>query len=378
MALDCINGNIWYEYKMLISAAKSGSRWLLYGYGVAAQRILNAAVKHPDFRASDVVVSGRDPVKTAAFADRFGVESRPFDLNDAHQHISDVRLVLHCAGPFVHTSKPMLNACLAHGVHYLDITGELGVFRDCHLRHAEAVTANIVVLPGVGTDVVPTDCLVRALSAQMPNAVELSLALLKSGSARSGGTMKTAVEGIAAGNVIMEDGAMRTVPMGHRRLRIKHEGTSYSVASMPLGDVYSAFWSTGIPNVTVFGPAPAAAVCAGRFIRPFLRTTAGLRFAKRAVDRFVSAPELPADSQTPLDEDRNQSLFWAEVKDDKGRKMVATYSGIPGSAITANAASSAVFEVLKGKLPAGATTAGAAFGSAFAERWGKITFLSAA
>src|SRR3712207_3919779 len=39
-----------------------------------------------------------------------------------------VRAVLHCAGPFVHTSRPMVAACLATGASYLDITGEIAVF----------------------------------------------------------------------------------------------------------------------------------------------------------------------------------------------------------------------------------------------------------
>ncbi|MEZ4610672.1 MAG: hypothetical protein R2838_10570 [Caldilineaceae bacterium] len=47
-------------------------------------------------------------------------------------------VVLHCASPFVHTSKPMTDACLRTGVHCLDITGEIGVFEALAARYDEA------------------------------------------------------------------------------------------------------------------------------------------------------------------------------------------------------------------------------------------------
>src|SRR5207237_1168186 len=69
--------------------------------------------------------------------------------------LRDVALVLHCAGPFIHTSRPMVEACVKAGAHYLDITGEIAVFESILNRDEQHVT----LLPGVGFDVVPTDCL---------------------------------------------------------------------------------------------------------------------------------------------------------------------------------------------------------------------------
>ncbi len=43
--------------------------------------------------------------------------------------LSDVDLVLNAAGPFLHTASPLAQACLSAGVHYLDISNELQVFR---------------------------------------------------------------------------------------------------------------------------------------------------------------------------------------------------------------------------------------------------------
>jgi short subunit dehydrogenase-like uncharacterized protein len=106
--------------------------------------------------------------------------------------------VLHTAGPFSATSEPMLTGCLRAGAHYLDITGEIGVFEACKARDAEARARGVVVMPGVGFDVVPSDCLARALAEALPGAVKLELAFQALGS-MSRGTMKTMMEHVGHG-----------------------------------------------------------------------------------------------------------------------------------------------------------------------------------
>jgi short subunit dehydrogenase-like uncharacterized protein len=86
-----------------------------------------------------------------------------------------VSVVLHCAGPFAQTSRPMVDACLRAGVHYLDITGEIQVFEACAARDAEARERGIMIMPGTGFDVVPSDCLAAHLARRMPDATELAL-----------------------------------------------------------------------------------------------------------------------------------------------------------------------------------------------------------
>jgi short subunit dehydrogenase-like uncharacterized protein len=47
-------------------------------------------------------------------------------------------MVLHCAGPYIHTFKPMADGCLRTGTHYLDITGEIPVYESLAARDSEA------------------------------------------------------------------------------------------------------------------------------------------------------------------------------------------------------------------------------------------------
>lgn len=341
-------------------------RWLIYGYGTAAQRIAAAARRNPDFRGHELVVAGRNPIKAKAMADQFEASHRVFPVTSDRlaQELADIDLVVHCAGPFSVTSAPVLAACLRAKTHYLDITGELSVFRACFAQDAAARDAGVVVLPGVGMDVVPTDCLIGALAAEMPDASEVHLALLESGSARSPGTMKTAIEGIAAGNFVTENGQLKPVPMGHRHLSIEFEGKRRIVRSIPMGDVFTAHQSTNIPNVTVYAPVSRVAVWFGRVARPLLRTSFGLSMAQGLVDRLIPAPP-PAATE-------GRGVFWAQVRNPSGAARIGVVITPTGAVMTAEGAAGAALEVLKGRVKAGATTPAKAFGHRFIERWGEV------
>ena len=70
----------------------------------------------------------------------------------------------------------MIETCLISRTHYLDITGEIDVFVAAQHRHAEAQAAGIVICPGVGFDVIPTDCLAAVLKEALSDATHLVLA----------------------------------------------------------------------------------------------------------------------------------------------------------------------------------------------------------
>ena len=89
--------------------------------------------------------------------------------------VEGMALVLHCAGPFSATAAQMMAACLAAHAHYLDITGEISVFEHARTLDAAARAAGIVICPGVGFDVIPTDCVAAALKAALPDATHLAL-----------------------------------------------------------------------------------------------------------------------------------------------------------------------------------------------------------
>src|SRR5258708_36377683 len=145
--------------------------FLIYGAnGYTGELIAREAVR----RRHRPILAGRHAERVEPLARELGCEARVFPVD--RPELDGVSLVLHCAGPFVHTAMPMVRACLAAKAHYLDITGELSVFEQIFALDAEAKRAGVTLLPGVGFDVVPTDCLAAMLAERLPDAVDLVVA----------------------------------------------------------------------------------------------------------------------------------------------------------------------------------------------------------
>ncbi|MBP7688860.1 MAG: saccharopine dehydrogenase NADP-binding domain-containing protein, partial [Thermoflexales bacterium] len=154
----------------------TNSNWLIYGAnGYTGELIAREAVK----RGSRPILAGRNREQVGALAAELKLECRIAALDDRaalETLLQDVAVVAHCAGPFSQTAKSMIDACLRTRTHYLDITGEIAVFEAAAARDLEAQAAGIMLLPGAGFDVVPTDCTAAYLKAQLPAATHLALA----------------------------------------------------------------------------------------------------------------------------------------------------------------------------------------------------------
>ena len=147
--------------------------WMIYGANGYTGRLAARMAKD---RHLSPILAGRRADHIRPLAHELGCDSRVFDLADpavAATNLEGIAAVLHCAGPFSATSRPMLAACLRTGTHYLDITGEIAVFEDIHSRSQQFIDAGIVVIPGVGFDVVPTDCLAAMLKRSEEHTSEL-------------------------------------------------------------------------------------------------------------------------------------------------------------------------------------------------------------
>ena len=67
------------------------------------------------------------------------MEGTAFAVEDASALDAALRstpVVLHCAGPYIHTYRPMAEACLRTGAHYTDITGEMAVYEGLYVLDA--------------------------------------------------------------------------------------------------------------------------------------------------------------------------------------------------------------------------------------------------
>lgn len=336
-------------------------RILIYGAtGYTGRLIATEAAR----RELDVVLAGRNADRLRSVSEPLGLEMRAVALSDParlREALRDVACVLHVAGPFSETAEPMVEACLATGTHYLDVTGEIDVFESIARRGAQAKTAGVLLLPGVGFDVVPSDCLAAHVAHRLPDASTLRIAIAGLGGGMSRGTARTMIESASEGLRVRRDGMIRSRPAGSLERHFDFGAGPARGLAMPWGDVSTAFHSTGIPNVEVYfilsGPLPRL-VKASRFIAPLLRQPLVQRFLKARVDAM---PEGPSEAERASS--RATLLAEAEAPGEKtARAMLETPNGYT---LTHQAAVEIALRVLRGDAPTGFHTPSSAFGADF-------------
>jgi short subunit dehydrogenase-like uncharacterized protein len=333
--------------------------FLVYGAnGYTGSLITREAVA----RGHHPILAGRNAEALAAVGRELGLEHRVFSLDNPaalDEGLQGVRAVLHCAGPFIHTFKPMADACLRTATHYLDITGEENVFESLRTRDAEAKAAGAMLLPGVGFDVVPSDCLAAHLKGRLPSATRLALAFLST-SRMSRGTALTVVENLRGGGLIRQDGVLKPVPAAWKTRVIDFGNGPVKAISIPWGDVSTAFVSTGIPNIEVYMAAPLRMRLGARLSR-YLGWLLGSARVQRVLKKGIRARPLgPSEKERQA----GRSYFWGEVSNEAGQKAVGRLRGPESYTLTARAAVAAMERVLSGAVP-GFQTPATAFGSDF-------------
>lgn len=332
---------------------------LIYGAnGYTGQLIVEEAVR----AGLRPVLAGRHAERIRPLAAQYDLPVRVFPLegNALHTGLDGISMVLHAAGPFSRTSAPMRTACLARRVHYLDITGEIAVFEACRAEHRRAQEAGIVLLPGVGFDVVPTDCVAATLAAALPGATLLELAFA-GGGGFSRGTLKTMLLGGGEGGAIRRDGTIVRVPSAWKTQRIPFRDRARDAVTIPWGDVSTAHWSTGIPNIHTYLALPKSARrgfgMQGLISRALHVPLLG-PFIERQIDRRVSGPSAEVRATALMQ-------IWGRVTHSDGRTAEATAVTPEGYRFTAIAAVASVQRLLADAPSPGYHTPSSAFGADF-------------
>ena len=350
-------------------AARNGLPRLLYGVhsgaliygsnGYTGRLIVERALA----RGLRPVLAGRNARAVGQQAADLGLEYSAFPLDDplaVDAAIADMALVMHCAGPFARTSRPMADACLRAGVHYLDITGEIAVFEALAARNVEAKSAGVMLLPGVGFDVVPSDCLAAHLARRLPSATRLTLGFQATGGL-SRGTATTMIESGGQAGSVRKGGTLVSVPMAWKTRQIDFGSGPRLATTIPWGDVATAFYSTGIGDIEVYVAVSAGthrAMIASRYIGWLLRLAPVRGLLLRGVRRRPAGPSAAARA-------RGVSRLWGEASDERGRRVVTRLTGPEGYTLTALTAVAAMEKVLAGGARPGFRTPSLAFGADF-------------
>ena len=329
---------------------------LIYGAtGYTGKLIAKAAAD----QGARPILAGRNLDRVEAVAKPLGLIAQAFDLRDQGRidaAIRDVSVVLCVAGPFSATSRPLADACLRNRVHYLDITGEIDVFEALAARDAEAKAQGVTLLPGVGFDVVPSDCLAAHLKRRLPDASDLKL-YLSLGANMSRGTAKTMVEAIAAGTRLRRDGRIVSRDWAEAGSCDFGEGEKLTI-QVSWGDVATAFHSTGIPNIEVhFEAFPAIRGLARTpaFIKSFLGLRFMQTFLKSQVDRL---PEGPSEEARRA----GRAILVGQARNEAGQMVRSRLRTPEGYSLTAAAALDSAERVAAGEAEPGFQTPSRAFG----------------
>lgn len=325
--------------------------WMIYGAnGYTGELIAREAVR----RDQRPILAGRSLEKIQPLANELGLEARAFTLNDTHHaagQIQGCHLLLNCAGPFSATAEPMINACLQAKAHYLDITGEIAVFELAQSLNKQAERAGIVVCPGVGFDVIPTDCVAAALKQAMPDATHLTLGF-DTRSGFSPGTAKTSVEGMAQGGKVRRNGVITSVPLAYKVRRIDFGDGEKTAMTIPWGDVSTAYHTTGIANIEVFLPGSPALIAGAKranYIRPLLGIRWVQNLIKARIGKSVKGPDENKRASMP-------TYVWGEVSNARGERKTARIRTANGYSLTITGSLTVVDYLLTNQPAAGTYT----------------------
>lgn len=303
------------------------TQWMIYGAnGYSAKLAIGKALEN----GRKPILAGRNKTAIEALGKKFDLPVRVFDLSCVDQvaeQLADVLVVSHCAGPFSATAEPMMKACIKAGTHYTDITGEGSVFGIGQSLHEQAKKAGVVLMGGVGFDVIPTDCLANFLHQQLPDATDLTMGF-DGKMDLSPGTSKTMVESIPKGMAVRREGKIKYAGRGFEMRTIDFGRGPKLSSVIPWGDLYTAYWQTGIPNISVYLPFRGSKLEILLF--PLIKLVMSVPyFRNRAMEKAgrVIGPSEEARAS-------NRIHVWGEVKNAAGKVVTAKVEVPDGYTVT--------------------------------------------
>lgn len=282
------------------TARPTAGRILIYG---ATGYTGTLIAEHAADRGLNITVAGRNSDKVHRLADRLGVPSSVFEAGDveaAATALASFDVLLNVAGPFRVTAEPLMRAAVQSRTHYLDTTAEFAIYQLAASMDDAAKRAGVMVMSGVGWDVVPTDSLALHTARRVTDPEQLTLAIRVTGGFSRGSLASAASIG-AIGPLTLQSGTLREASAdGSRWFDAGAGDEEYTLASM--GDLVTAQHSTGVDTIAVY-----------------LRTDSGF-------------PDLDETAQGPSAEEREQGRYGAvaEVRGPGGqtaRSRIDTPSG---------------------------------------------------
>ncbi|MBL7842822.1 MAG: saccharopine dehydrogenase NADP-binding domain-containing protein [Cyclobacteriaceae bacterium] len=331
---------------------------IVYGsYGYTGKLVVEECKK----KNLSVILSGRNEEALKKQSEQSGYPYKTVDIGD-HTGLVNLlkegKIVIHCGGPFRHTAKKMIDACLEANTHYTDITGEYEVFELLAGYDAKATQAGLTVLPGTGFDVVPSDCLALHLKNKLPSATHLQLAFTMSKGGLSRGTKKSMTEGLGYGGMIRENGELVSLQLGDKVRDVDFGEFKMKTLCIPWGDISTAWRSTGIPNIEVYTGATAGMIKNAKRSR-YLNWLLRMKWVKTLMLKQVDKkPGGPSEEKLLT----GKSYLWGKVWNENGEQAEARLETVSGYLLTAKTSVLIAEKILNGNFKTGYQTPAMAYG----------------
>lgn len=292
-----------------------------------------------------LTVAGRSENKLKALAACLDVDYRVFAVDNpilVDDSIQGAQVLLNCSGPFLHTAKPLIEACIRTKIHYLDIAAELDSYELCENKHEEAKKANITLLPGCGGSVAMLGCLAGYMIEHVTNPICIDIALHVAGP-MSRGSAISAAENLTSRCLKRLDGKLVDQDSGYT-MQFDFDDGRGTVSCFPatLPDLITLWLSAKIPN-----------------IRTFVHV-AGDSFPTGNLDALPEGP-------TAYERESNPYHIAATVTSSDGSTTRAVLHTVNGYTFTPLASVEAARRVLMGETEAGFQTPSNLFGYHFVE-----------
>lgn len=331
--------------------------WVLYGATGYTGRLIASAAQA---RGHNVILAGRDHGRLSKLAAELGVAFRVFDMAERDaidKGLMGVRLVLNCAGPFSLTASTLAQASLRTGAHYLDISSEVADHRVLQRLDERARESGVMLLPGVGFGILPSDCLAHFLKEKLPEAVTLTLAFC-AGAGASHGTLVTLLESLQQSGFVRRSGQLVAAEPASesRTIDFGPGGQKRAVLFPWRADVLSAGLSTDIPHIQSYAAVP---VLMRLILKNRKRFESG--FLRSLLERWVA--RVP-DGPKPEQRAKRKSWLYGEAVNEIGKRVRAVVAGPDPYDFTVLAALAAVERSLSGQVPDGFVSPAQLLGSA--------------
>ncbi|BBD59024.1 saccharopine dehydrogenase [Nostoc sp. HK-01] len=332
---------------------------LLYGATGYAGKLIAETAKS---QGVDLILAGRNQSTLVLAAEKLNFEFRVFSLDDSQaiaQSLQDVTVVLNCAGPFAKTAKSLVDVCLQTQTHYLDIAGEVPEFQALAARDTEAKNAGIMLLPGVGFGVVPTDCLAVYLKSQLPTANTLTLIYETEGGV-SQGTANTVLPSLHEMGVVRTAGKLIPARPAEKKRQVDFgAGVVTAVTNPWRADIVTAFHSTGIPNIETYAvfPNPVSFLMESSQYLGWLFSSS--LFQSTLANLIKKLPPGPSEAERA----KGKVGVVGIAEDKSGRQVTATLIGPEAYNFTALSAVVVLQHIIKGEVKPGFQTPANVYGA---------------